>query len=223
MKYKPKEKKEKEIISFLDKKAKQGNFLKMSVEHLKNKFADKYYSEDDVEEVIDDLSRRQVLFRKTANMDIAYSKDSKDRMEKNFMPFFKTSIFNVFFFGFFAFLILFYFRPVFQSLYKHISQSPQEVFLAGSFLGVVGAYFLGKIMSSISKYLENKLPVLRNYKLLIYPVLLISLSLFGISFILTVFAPQLSLEVVAIISGSIGGGMAVGKLLFDEKKKKENK
>lgn len=215
-----KEDKKREILDFLEERAGEDRLLPLEVERITERFSDETFDEDAVVDIVEELEEDGLLVKKRAKMELVYPSGYEESIEEKFSHLFVStsiSIFGIFFVGTALYFLLLEWQPFFEFVYD-ASLEPQGVVSRYTLYGIIGAYITGKATISVYSKAQENIEVLRDYRALINPTLVIA-SVSGAAVLLFTNYTDQSLmtnHIIGIITVSVLGGIAIGKLFFED-------
>jgi|GEM_PF-2810841 len=204
-----------DILSELEKRVEDGEYLQISRSSIREEFTDEHHSSEYIDNLIDELLEEEPIEESNLQVNIIYPEARSDILRERFNIGSSTSILGIFIIGYYAFVI-----GVLSSdgLNDIFGGATNEEIVASSLIGIIASYGIGRFGLWVSEVLEDKIPPIQKYKNIIYPTAVIlfagGLLLWGYSTVASVDIP--SVAVATLIPGSVIAGVEIGKYIESE-------
>jgi hypothetical protein len=215
-----KEDKKREILAFLENNADADRVLQLELSHVVDQFVDDTYDTEKIEAIIDELGDDGLIERKTAKLEVIYPRSYRESIEDRLGDLAQSPVFSTFFWGFLAYAVLMTWDPAFELLVSNPpSGSPQDTYVSLGLSGLIGSWILGNAILWLYGRTEEQIPVFREYQYLILPVIGIGTALgLGVWGYSSMSGQEVEItHIILIISVSLGAGVSIGKIFFENK------
>lgn len=211
-----KEDKKRKIVEFLEQRADEGRLLPLELESIKRQFSDDTYDEESIGKIVNELEEDGLVVKNTAKLEVVYPKKHEKTIEQKFSDLFvSSSIFGYFFAGIILYVLLTDVQPFFEFVYES-GLEPEQVIARYAIYGIIGSYLLGKLAVDGYHKLQEEVAVVRDYRYLIYPVLVIGMGSGAVVWLFTntTGQPVTTTHVVGIITVSVSVGVPIGEFIL---------
>ena len=219
-KLKTREDKKREILKRIEKIAKNGDIVSLTRGSLLDDFTDSYYTQVEIEAILDDLIENAPVEEAEAELNLVYPSAYKDALLDDFKENRSMSFKGMFLLGGYSLFAL----VVLTDFTNQLSGGMTDGEIIGvSVFGIVFSYLVGKFEVKLMTIAEDKLPIIHKHKNFVYPTTFILLTGFAIAWVASaIYSSQIPVTALASIpASSVLGGAAVARYL-DGKKSTED-
>lgn len=207
---KTKEDKKREILEYLEENSQRGDILSLSRKKLLREFKDSHYSEESIDEVVKELIEEEPVSKNQVEIETVYTDKHKGELLGDFEERSQTPLKGVLIMGYYLFFFSVISMDFFNSLLYGLNNAQ---ILGAGLIGVLFTVASGKLAIRVMDSVEEKIPVIREHKQLIYPTLGIFFIAIAIAAVASAYY-ETTIPITALVSvpgTSVLGGVAVAR------------
>lgn len=208
---KTKQQKETELAEAIEELADSGEVVSLDRDALAAQFSDDEYSEGDIKEILDELVDDSPIDTASVQLEVIYPSSYKESLFNEFEISKDHSLGFRLVLGLYLYFLFTVSSNTLQSL---LSVEPGQIIIV-TLLSLISAYLIGTITVALSDKVEQQIPIIRRYRLILYPFFLIMAFSFAVTLAgAAYYGKEIPLTALASLPAtSIVASVAIAKFL----------
>lgn len=211
MALKTKRQKESEVAEGIEEMAESGDVVSLDRDSLAARFSDEEYSESDIDDILDSLVEESPFDSTSIQFNVVYPSSYEELLFDDF------DLGNGHSLGFKLVLglyLYFLFAVSSDTLQNMLNVEPAQMIIV-TLVSVISAFFIGTVTTILGDKVEQQIPIIHKYRLIIYPFMLIMAFSFAVTLAgAAYYGKEIPLTALASLpAASVVASVAIAKFI----------